>query len=93
MLERRTQCEGHFWALGVCCAASTTGALPAAAQNFPFCIKGCDFRRTSRRLQFFELPQYQATVSGRDADCDANPYFNASAELRPNRSRQTRRRF
>jgi Protein of unknown function (DUF3551) len=55
--------------------------------------QGLRFRRTSRRLQFFELPQCQATASCRDAYCDANPYFNASAELRPNRSRQTRRRF
>src|SRR5258708_3789263 len=32
-----------FLALTVCCAALTSGVLPVAAQEFPFCIKGCDF--------------------------------------------------
>jgi hypothetical protein len=31
------------WALTVWCTASTMGALPAAARDYPFCIKGCDF--------------------------------------------------
>ncbi len=82
-----------FWALGVCCASLTTGALPAAAQNDPFCIKGCDFAAGRGDCSFSSYQQCRATASGRDAYCDANPYFNASAELRPNRSRQTRRRF
>ena len=82
-----------FWALGVCCAALTTGALPVAAQNYPFCIKGCDFGGAQGDCSFSTYQQCQATASGRDAYCDANPYFNASAELWPNRSRQTGRRF
>lgn len=32
-----------FWALILCCAGSTLDALPAAARDYPFCIKGCDF--------------------------------------------------
>ena len=27
-----------FWALILCCAGSTLGALPAAARDYPFCI-------------------------------------------------------
>ena len=32
-----------FRALMLCCAVSITGELPAAARDYPFCIKGCDF--------------------------------------------------
>jgi hypothetical protein len=80
-------------ALLVCCAALTSGALPAAAQNFPFCIKGCDFGAGRGDCSFSSYQQCQATASGRDAYCDVNPYYNASAELQPNRSRQIRRSF
>ena len=27
----------------LCCAVLIVGALPAAARDYPFCIKGCDF--------------------------------------------------
>jgi len=81
------------WALMVCCAASTMGALPAAARDYPFCIKGCDFGAGRGDCSFSSYQQCQATASGRDAYCDANPYFTASAELQPNGSRQSRRRF
>jgi hypothetical protein len=81
------------WALMVCCAASTMGAPPAAAQNYPFCIKGCDFGAGRGDCSFSSYQQCLATASGRDAYCDANPYFSARAELQPNRSRQSLRRF
>ena len=71
-----------FWALMVCAAASTTGAPPAAARDYPFCIKGCDFGAGRGDCSFSSYQQCQATASGRDAYCDANPYYNASAELR-----------
>jgi hypothetical protein len=82
-----------FWALMVCAAASTTGALPAAARDYPFCIKGCDFGGGRRDCSFSSLQQCQATASGRDAYCAENPYFNAKAELQSNRSRQSPRRL
>jgi hypothetical protein len=75
------------------CVATVASALPAAAQEFPFCIKGCDFASGRGDCSFSSYAQCQATASGRDAYCDANPYYNARAELRPNRSRQSRRRF
>ena len=82
-----------IWALTVWCTASTMGALPAAARDYPFCIKGCDFGTGRGDCSFSSYQQCQATASGRDAYCDTNPYFSANAELQPNGSRQSRRRF
>ncbi len=82
-----------FGALIMGCAASTMGALPAAARDFPFCIKGCDFGGGLGDCSFSSYQQCQATASGRDAYCDANPYFNAKAELQSNRARPSRKRF
>jgi hypothetical protein len=91
--EAESAMRRAVWALMACCAASTMAAPPAAAQNYPFCIKGCDFGAGRGDCSFSSYQQCQATASGRDAYCDANPYFSASAELQPNRSRQSRRRF
>ncbi len=82
-----------FWALAVCCAALTSGVLPVAAQEFPFCIKGCDFGSGRGDCSFSSYAQCQATARGLTAYCDANPYYNARAELQPNRSRMSRRRL
>jgi Protein of unknown function (DUF3551) len=82
-----------MWALMLCCAASTAGSLPAAAGGMPFCIKGCDFGGGAGDCSFSSYQQCQATASGRDATCAANPYFNAKAELQPDRSHQSRRRY
>jgi hypothetical protein len=80
------------WALTVWCTASTMGALPAAARDYPFCIKGCDFGTGRGDCSFSSYQQCQATASGRDAYCDTNPYFSANAEPQHG-SRQSRRRF
>ena len=80
-------------ALMLCCAAAAIGASPAAAREYPFCIKGCDFGGGAGDCSFSSYAQCQATASGRDATCAANPYFNANAELQPDRGRQSRRRF
>lgn len=53
-----------FWALMACAAASTTGALPAAARDYPFCIKGCDFGAGRGDCSFSSLQQCQATAAG-----------------------------
>jgi hypothetical protein len=82
-----------FWALMVCAATSTTGALPAAARDYPFCIKGCDFGGGRGDCSFSSYQQCQATAAGRDAYCAENPYFNAKAEPQSNHSRQSPRRF
>jgi hypothetical protein len=77
----------------VCFGALASSALPAAAQNYPFCIKGCDFGAGRGDCSFSSYQQCQATASGRDAYCDVNPQYNANAELQPDRSRPSRRRF
>lgn len=80
-------------ALMLCCAASLTGVLPAPARDYPFCIKGCDFGAGRGDCSFSSYQQCQATASGRDAYCAENPLFSANAELRPDRNRQSKRRF
>jgi hypothetical protein len=81
-----------FWAMMVCYAASASGAMPAVAQNLPYCIKGCDFGGGLGDCSFTSYQQCLATASGRDAYCAVNPYFNAKAELLPHRN-MSRRRF
>jgi Protein of unknown function (DUF3551) len=79
-------------ALAAAFAVSAVIAMPAAG-GLPYCIKGCDFGGGAGDCSFSSLAQCQATASGRDAYCAANPYFNARAEMQPDRSRQSRRRF
>ena len=79
--------------LAVMAAFVVSAAMPAAAREFPYCIKGCDFGAGGGDCSFSSLAQCQATASGRDASCAANPYFNAKAEMQTDRSRQSRRRF
>jgi hypothetical protein len=68
-------------------------SAPATAGGYPYCIKGCDFGGARGDCSFSTYQQCQATASGRDAWCAANPDFNARAELPSDRSRQSRRRF
>ena len=82
-----------FCALILCCAGSTLGAPPAAARDYPFCIKGCDFGGGLGDCSFSTYQQCQATASGRDAWCAANPYFSASNAMQPNRGPSSRRKF
>ena len=82
-----------FQALMLCCATSMTAALPAAARDYPFCIKGCDFGAGRGDCSFSSYQQCQASASGRLAYCDANPYLSAKAEPQPDRSHQSRRRY
>ncbi len=74
-------------------AVSAVVAMPASARDLPYCIKGCDFGAGAGDCSFSTLAQCQATASGRDASCAANPYFNAKAEMQTDRSRQRGRRF
>ena len=68
-------------------------ALPAAAGEFPFCLKGCDFGGARGDCSFVSYQQCQAAASGRAATCAANPYFSARAEFQPNAGPLSRRRF
>lgn len=75
-------------ALGAACAAD---AAPAAAKDFPYCIKGCDFGGGAGDCSFSSYQQCLATAAGRDATCAANPYFSQNADLQPNRNSSRRR--
>jgi Protein of unknown function (DUF3551) len=79
--------------LALMAASAVSAAMPAAAREFPYCIKGCDFGAGGSDCSFSSLAQCQATASGRAAYCAANPYFNAKAEMQTDRSRQRGRRF
>jgi Protein of unknown function (DUF3551) len=83
--------------LGLIAASTVTAAMSASAREFPYCIKGCDFGGGAGDCSFASLAQCRATASGRDAYCAANPYFNATAEMKSDlpadRSRPSRRRF
>jgi len=83
--------------LMVACAApvitATLASTPALALDLPYCIKGCDFPAGAGDCSFSSYQQCQASASGRDATCAANPYYNAKAELQPDRSRLPKRRF
>jgi hypothetical protein len=74
---------------GVC----AIDAAPAVAGGMPFCIKGCDFAGGAGDCSFSSYQQCQATASGRDASCAANPTFNAKAEMLPERSRISKRKY
>ena len=76
-------------------AIASIGAVGprAAAGGLPYCIQGCDFGGGAGDCSFSSYQQCLATASGRDASCAANPYFNAKAEIQPDRVRLSRRRF
>jgi hypothetical protein len=73
---------------------ATVGALDSVAiatTQYPFCIRGCDFGAGRGDCSFVSYQQCQATASGRDAWCDANPYYHGDAQ--PGRHNYTRRRL
>jgi hypothetical protein len=83
--------RGAIWAL---IAIGSFAAIDvASAGGMPFCIKGCDFGGAAGDCSFASYAQCQATASGRDAACAANPYFNANAEMQPGRSRMSKRNY
>jgi hypothetical protein len=81
------------WLALLAAGAVSAVAMPASAREFPYCIKGCDFNAGAGDCSFVSLAQCQATASGRDAYCAANPYFNAEAEMQIDRSRHHVRRY
>jgi Protein of unknown function (DUF3551) len=67
------------WGLMAIGAASAANVVPAAAREYPFCIRGCDYGSTLGDCSFSSYQQCQATASGRLAYCGENPYFKDSA--------------
>jgi hypothetical protein len=79
------------WVLLALGSIGTIDATPAAARDYPYCIKGCDFGSGLGDCSFSTYQQCQATAAGLVATCVPNPYFNQRADLQPNRS--SRRRY
>jgi hypothetical protein len=84
--------RGACWPLMLGFADSTI-ALPAAVQEYPFCIKGCDFGAGRGDCSLTSYQQRLAMASGREAHCAANPYFNANAGHPNAGSHRSRGRF
>jgi hypothetical protein len=82
---------GIILALLTVAAFAALDSAATAAPQFPFCIRGCDFGAARGDCSFVSYQQCQATASGRDAWCDANPYYHGDAQ--PSRHNYTRRRL
>jgi hypothetical protein len=65
-------------------------ATPAAARDYPYCIKGKQWLSPIGDCSFDSYAQCQATASGRFAYCDVNPFYNSRAQM-PRGSRGYRR--
>lgn len=61
------------------------GTAPAAAvgTHYPFCIQGDEYPGLSN-CTYTGYEQCQASASGRNLYCIANPYYNAGGDLRSN---------
>jgi uncharacterized protein DUF3551 len=72
--------------LGLLVVADLFTALPVSAQTgvsqYPFCIQGVDNPGWSG-CSFNTLPACQAAASGTDAECLANPWYQAGANAAP----------
>lgn len=73
-------------------AASTIiDIAPAAARDYPYCLVGRDFAGFGD-CKFDTYAQCQASASGRQATCDANPFPGYFDRLSDNaRNRRVRR--
>jgi hypothetical protein len=79
-------------ALFAIAAACLLNAVPAAAQNSAFCLRGCDFGRND--CNFATYQQCQASASGLTAWCEANPNFHQVSDAQqPAHARYSRRRL
>lgn len=66
-------------------------ATPAAARDYPFCIKGKQWLSPVGDCSFDSYQQCQATASGRFAYCDVNPFYNSRNQMPRRESRRYRR--
>lgn len=81
-----------FVALLTIAAAGALNTVPVAAQNSPFCLRGCNFGYSD--CSFSSYQQCQASASGLTGWCEANPYFRPVNDVQPaSHARYTRRRL
>jgi hypothetical protein len=59
--------------------ASTLGIAAASAQDYPFCLISCN----NGGCSFSTLQQCQATASGIEGTCAANPNYRPTKNVQP----------
>jgi len=70
--------------------ASLLGIAAASAQDYPFCLVSCN----NGGCTFSTLQQCQATASGIEGTCQANPNYRPAKEAQPARyARATRKKL
>lgn len=77
-----------LFAIGTLSAIDVT---PAAARDYPFCIKGPDYDSSVGDCRFDSYQQCMASASGLFASCDVNQFFRGPQPPvdRPPASRRT----
>lgn len=78
-------------ALAVVGAAFGATTAPAAARDYPFCIKGSDYDSSVGDCRFESYAACLASASGLRAFCDANPFFRGPEPV--DRRRASRRAY
>jgi hypothetical protein len=68
----------HFAVLTIA-TASVLGTAAASAQDYPFCLISCN----NGGCTFSTLQQCQATASGIEGTCAANPNYRQTKEAQP----------
>ena len=79
-------------AMGMFSSFSASPAPASPAGDAPFCIHGFIYGGGLGDCSFASFAQCQATASGQEASCLANPYYKANPETQPARGRVSRRR-
>jgi hypothetical protein len=67
-------------------AAALAGAGPAAARDYPYCVRGGGYGYPGD-CSYTTYAQCQASASGRRAYCDVNPLFAFGEQRRGRRIR------
>jgi hypothetical protein len=70
-----------FLALAAVAALTCIDTAPAAAQDYPYCIRGRDYTGYGE-CSFPSYAACQAAASGRFAYCDINPFYHRPPEVR-----------
>lgn len=71
--------------------SATLDIAPAAARDYPYCLMGRDFAGFGD-CKFDTLAQCQASASGREATCGANPFPGYFDRLSANAQATAKRR-
>jgi len=78
--------------IGLLTSFGTSPAAAAPAGDGAFCINGLLYGGGLGVCSYASYAQCQASASGTEATCLANPYYNAKVETQPGPGRVSRRR-